>query len=371
MADSPNLPPISPEPAAPGAGPGKVAPGPVTPPPAPQRPKPRSSLGAGLHGLWILVVRLIILGAGVSLGWLAGLLVAQALPSGNPEPPLTEVALRYGSQTRRKLRQLPRWWQGSAPPADAPADNNASPAAAVSESAETAGPEAAVPEALTEDERDSIEADLTSLQQDLASVTARLTELETTLGAAPNGTVEERLQQLNQRLGPASAIADAPETDAPEADDPQANAPETDDSAEAAPAAPPPATRVPYQEPRFALVSDRIVLPSALLFEPGSSTLTAPGQQLLDSIAPDLARYGAATLLVGSHTDGIADPNQASQITLQQAVAVEQYLAPQLEGSGTRWVSVGYGQTRPSTGGNTPDDQQRNQRVEIGIVLSN
>ncbi len=367
MADSPNLPPISPEPAAPGAGPGKVAPGPVIPPPV---PKPRSGLGAGLHGLWTLVVRLIILGAGVSLGWLAGLLVAQALPSGNPEPPLTEVALRYGSQTRRKLRQLPRWWQGSAPPADAPADNSASPAAAVSESTETAGPEAAVPEALTEDERDSIEADLTSLQQDLASVTARLTELETTLGAAPNGTVEERLQQLNQRLGPASAIADAPETDAPEADAPEANAAETDDSAEAAPAAPPPATRVPYQEPRFALVSDRIVLPSALLFEPGSSTLTAPGQQLLDSIAPDLARYGAATLLVGSHTDG-ADPDQASQITLQQAVAVEQYLAPQLEGSGTRWVSVGYGQTRPSTGGTTPGDQQRNQRVEIGIVPSN
>lgn len=316
------------------------------------------------------MVRLIILGAGVSLGWLAGLLVAQALPSGNPEPPLTEVALRYGSQTRRKLRQLPLWWQGSVAPADDLADNNASPAAAVSESTGTAAPETAGPEALTEDERDGIEADLTSLQQDLASVTARLTELETTLGAAPNGTVEERLQQLNQRLGPASAIADAPETDAPEADAPQANAAETDDSAEADPAAPPTATRVPYPEPRFALVSDRIVLPSALLFEPGSSTLTAPGQQLLDSIAPDLARYGAATLLVGSHTDG-ADPDQASQITLQQAVAVEQYLAPQLEGSGTRWVSVGYGQTRPSTGGTAPGDQQRNQRVEIGIVPGN
>ncbi len=363
MADSPNLPPISPDPAAPGAGlgPGQVAPGKVAPPPAPQQPQPQSGLGAGLHSLWTLVVRLIILGAGVGLGWLAGLLVAQALPSGNPEPPLTEVVLRYGSQTRRKLRQLPRWWQGSALPADDLADNSASPAAAVSESTETAGPEAAELPSLTEEEREEIQGNLTSLQQDLANVTARLTELETTLGAAPSGTVEERLQQLNQRLGPASAIADAPET----------SAPDPNNSAEAVPAAPSTASRVAYQEPRFALVSDRIVLPSVLLFEPGSSTLTAPGQQLLNSIAPDLARYSAATLLVGSHTDGTANPDQASQLTLQQAVAVEQYLAPQLEGSGTRWVAVGYGQTRPSTGGTTPGDQQRNQRVEIGIVPSN
>ncbi len=362
MADSPDLPPISPDPAVPraGAGPGEVAPGPVTPPPA---PKPRSGLGAGLHTLWTLVVRLIILGAGVSLGWLAGLLVAQVWPSSNPEPPLTEVALRYGSQTQRKLRQLPFWWQNNVPFAD----DSASPAVVVLESSETAVPEVAAElPPLTDDERDDIQADLTSLQQDLASVTARLTELETTLGAAPGGTVEERLQQLNQRLSPEAAIADAPEADAPET-----SAPETDDTAGAAPAAPPTTTRVPYPEPRFALVSDRIVLPSALLFEPGSSTLTAPGQQLLDSIAPDLARYGAATLLVGSHTDGTANPDQASQITLQQAVAVEQYLVPQLEGSGIRWVSVGYGQTRPSTGGTTPGDQQRNQRIEIGIVPRN
>jgi outer membrane protein OmpA-like peptidoglycan-associated protein len=115
-------------------------------------------------------------------------------------------------------------------------------------------------------------------------------------------------------------------------------------------------------------VRDRVVLPSALLFEPGSSILTPPGQQLLDSIAVDLSRYGAATLLVGSHTDGASSPDLASQLTLQQAVAVQQYLNPQLEGGGIRWVPVGYGQTRPTAVGTTPADQQRNQRVEIGIV---
>lgn len=342
MADSPNLPPLpsDPAPAAPRSA----------PPPAPHRP------WAGLHALWTLVVRLIILGAGVSLGWLVGMVVAQALPSRNPDPPLTEVALRQGSQTGRKLRQLPSWWQGDGP-VDAIVDEVA-PAMDSSPSA-SSGVAAAPP--IPEDKRDRLQTDLTALRQDLTGINTRLSELETSLGATPSGTIEDRLQRLDQRLGAENVPRGAPQASA--ADPPAAEpAPEagTDETA--------PAARISYQEPRFPLVRDRVVLPSALLFEPGSSSLTPPGQQLLDSIAADLGRYGAATLLVGSHTDGASSPNLASQLTLQQAVAVQQYLSPQLEGSGTRWVPVGYGQTRPTTVGTTPADQQRNQRVEIGIV---
>lgn len=339
MADSPDLPPLPSDPA------------PVSPPPAPQ---PRR--WAGLHALWILVVRLIMLGAGVSLGWLVGMAVAQAWPARNPEPPLTEVALRYGSQTGRKLRQLPRWWQGDGPagaisgevaptlessPAD-PADNSAAPAAE--------------PSPVPGEERDRIQTDLTALRQDLDSLNTRLAEIETTVGTPPTGTLEDRLQRLDQRLGSRDdAASEAPE-------------PAESEPATAEPSPETAAARVPYPEPRFPLVRDRVILPSALLFEPGGSTLTASGQQLLDSIASDLRRYGAATLVVGSHTDGAASPDLASQLTLQQAIAVQQYLTPQLEGAGIRWVPVGYGQTRPTTAGTTPADQQRNQRVEIGIV---
>lgn len=343
MADSPDLPPL-PSDSAP------VSSHPVAPPPA---PKPRR--WAGLHALWTLVVRLIMLGAGVSLGWLVGMVVAQAWPARNPEPPLTEVALRYSSQTGRKLRQLPRWWQGNGA-----VDEVSGAVAPVLESApsgSTGGNTVPNPEPspVPEEERDRIQTDLTALRQDLASLNTRLAELETTVGTPPTGTLEDRLQRLDQRLGTRNSTASgeaASETPAP-----AEPSPETE-----------PVARVPYQEPRFPLVRDRVTLPSALLFEPGGSTLTASGQQLLDSIASDLRRYGAATLLVGSHTDGAASPELASQLTLQQAVAVQQYLMPQLEGGGIRWVPVGYGQTRPTTAGTTATDQQRNQRVEIGIV---
>ncbi|MBD2113469.1 MULTISPECIES: OmpA family protein [Cyanophyceae] len=342
MADSPNLPPLpsDPAPAAPRS----------TPPPA-----PKSRPWAGLHALWTLVVRLVILGAGVSVGWLVGMLVAQAMPSRNPDPPLTEVALRQGNQTQRKLRQLPSWWQGDGP-IDGVVDEVAlAPESSPSQSAgATAAPEAAPP--IPEAERDRIQTNLTALRQDLTRLNTRLTELETSLGAPAAGTLEARLQRLDQRLGADGGASNAPEAAA-------AETPAVKPSPEAETGA-----RVAYQEPRFALVRDRVVLPSALLFEPGSSILTPSGQQLLDSIAADLSRYGAATLLVGSHTDGASSPDLASQLTLQQAVAVQQYLSPQLEGGGIRWVPVGYGQTRPTAVGTTPADQQRNQRVEIGIV---
>ncbi len=347
MADSPDLPPLPSDPAP-------AAARSVAPP-----PEPKSRPWAGLHALWTLVVRLIILGAGVSVGWLVGMLVAQAVPSRNPDPPLTEVALRQGSQTGRKLRQLPRWWQGDGP-VDGVVDEVAPALDSPSVSSDTTASPADEPP-VTEEERDRIQADLTALRQDLTGLNARLSELETSLGTPATGTLEDRLQRLDQRLGADSGDSDSPEVAAIET-------PAAEPSPEAETREAGAGARVPYQEPRFPLVRDRVVLPSALLFGADSSILTPSGQQLLDSIASDLRRYGAATLLVGSHTDGASSPDLASQLTLQQAVAVQQYLSPQLEGDGLRWVPVGYGQTRPTAVGTTPADQQRNQRVEIGIV---
>ncbi|WP_083887125.1 OmpA family protein [Nodosilinea nodulosa] len=362
MADSPNLssPPPEPTPAPGGAGPD--SPTPVSSASSAPSAKRRSPLGAGLHSLWTLVVRLIILGAGVSLGWLIGMLVAQVFPARSPEPPLTEVALRHSSQTLRKLGQLPQWWRGSGGIGLSPAEE-APPAASDSPGAAPApAPDADNPPPLSDGDRDRITDDLASLRQDLASLSTRLKALETTLGEPPTGTVEDRLRRLDQRLetsgesnGEANSSPIPPEATGTEA--PAAQNSAAQNSAVAR-----------YPEPRFPLVRDRVVLPSALLFEAGSSTLTAPGQQLLNTIVPDLRRYGVATLLVGSHTDTTTDPKLASQLTLQQALAVQQYLAQQLEGSRHRWVTVGYGNSRPLTAAPDPAAQGRNRRVEIGIV---
>ncbi|MFQ4137461.1 OmpA family protein [Nodosilinea sp. PGN35] len=349
MADAPDLPPL-PSDSAPAA-------------PRPAAPSPPSRW-AGVQALWTLVVRLLLLGAGIGLGWLVGLLVAQVLPSRNPNPPLTEEVLRSGSRTTRKLRQLPRWWQDDG--AGGGDGLTLTAEAEPGESAAGGGEAEAEPAPVPEAERDRLQSDLTALRQDLASLNTRLADLETTVGTPPAGTFEDRLQRLDQRLE-TSGDGNTGDGASGDGNTDGSAAPESA-AAESDPSTAAPGARIPYREPRFPLVRDRVILPSALLFEPNSSILTASGQQLLDSIASDLRRYGTPTLLVGSHTDGAASPEQASQLTLQQAVAVQQYLAPQLEAEGIRWVPVGYGQTRPTTADTTAAAQQRNQRVEIGIV---
>ena len=340
MADAPDLPPISPAP---------VPPDGVDQPAADYRTTSSpSGRGAGLRTLGMLLLRLLVLGVSVSAGWVLGMAIAQFFPARSPAPPIAEVALRQSSQTVRKLRDLPRWWQGS----DALDPSAGEPAPVVNAPADPteAEPPADLSADLSPEERDRLQADLALLQQDWASFSNRLQTLESTLGTTPTGTLEERLDRLGQRLDDSSASAPA---DPSEASDSEATSPQT-------------VALVPYQEPAFPLVSDRILLPSALLFEPGSSILTGPGQQLLDSIAADLRRFGSVTLLVGSHTDPTVVTDGASQLTLQQSLAVQQHLAPQIDGP--RWVPLGYGYSRPRTTGTTPADQQRNQRVEIGVV---
>ncbi len=359
----------SPDPAAPSprASTAKDKPISVPPPPSP-----------GLfQRLWILVVRLLILGMGISLGWIAGLLVAQVWPSRNPNPPLQERVMRQTSQTMRKVRQLPQWWRGE----DPAVSTNVNPTPEAESLNSTPNPAPPDPSPLSQE--------VVSLQQQLASLENRLAELEQQTGQAGTGNLSERLQQLAQQAaanGTTTATPrPAPAEDKAASEGAEGNAEAVPpgqgndagaESTEAATAATLPpgkdglgrhAAALPA-DPQFPLVSDRIGLPSALLFEPESSLLTPTGKQLLDAIVPDLRRFGAVTLLVGSHTDGNLSAEEARQITFQQALAVQTYLAAQLEDAGNRWLTVGYGKTRPVALGDAPGTEARNQRLDIGIV---
>ena len=296
--------------------------------------------------LWTLFVRLLILGCGISLGWILGVLVAQIFPSGNPNPPFQEVVLRRTSQIWRKLSQLPQWWRG---------DEDREPSPELTVSAEASPPALDAPPrlTLTPDLQQQVEEELSLLQSDLTSLESRLADLEASLGEeAGAGAIETRLEQLDILLSPA-APADAPATLPPPPADP---ASEEDVGAEG------------YPDPPFSLVTDSIVLPSSLLFEPGGSLLTPAGMQLLNTVVPDLQRYPSATILVGSHTAGDNGAEADRKLTFQQAMAVQRYLDQQLGDLGLHWVTLGYGQTRPRVAGDSPQAQQRNQRVEIGIV---
>jgi OOP family OmpA-OmpF porin len=381
-------PAADPAPTTPSAAAAQASPTPAVPPPPPSPP-------GLIQRLWTLIVRLLILGVSVSLGWMAGVLVAQVWPSRNPEPPLQERVMRQTSQTVRKVRQLPQWWQGGesavAPVPDA-AQNSAMD--------EPVAPGDAAPAP------DPLNQEVEVLQQELTDLENRVAELEQQAGQTGTGSLSDRLQQLAQQSaasedpGTAENTATTGATDPPENTDAPADpgtaegtdtasdpaSPNADATEGTTPADPSTAdsssdqepstandglgrhAAAPYAEPVFPLVGDRVVLPSALLFEPGESLLTTEGQQLLDAVVPDLRRYGSVTLLVGSHTDGDLPAEEARQLTFQQSLAVQTYLAAQLEDTNSRWLTLGYGKTRPLAVGDAPGTEARNQRIEIGIV---
>lgn len=160
------------------------------------------------------------------------------------------------------------------------------------------------------------------LQRTLDQLEADISALETTQGVAPAGSMQERLRQL---------AATQP-------------------------------TAIPVATDRGQAVDSRIVLPSSLLFEAGTASLTPRGEQLLDAIVADLQRYPQATFMVGSHSAVTANPALARDLTFQQAATVQRHLRSQV-GSEGRWVIVGYGQTRPNSG-----DAALDQRLEIAIL---
>lgn len=300
-----------------------------------------------VQGLWTFVVRLVILGFGVSLGWIMGVLVAQVFPANNPNPPIQEVVMRRTSETWRKLQQLPRWWRGDA------ADSADLDLAMSEESLSPPVTESTPRLTLSPDLQEQVQTDLDLLRTDLDELESRLTDIENRLGEPPatEQPLETRLQSIERLVSP------------PGADLPPATLPPPPDATAAATEG----TGV-YQEPPFSLVTDSIVLPSSLLFEPGGSLLTPAGKQLLDTIVPDLRQYPEATLLVGSHTASDKAPEADRRLTFQQAMAVQRYLDQQLAETGMHWVTLGYGQTRPRVIGTGPEAQQRNRRIEIGIV---
>jgi outer membrane protein OmpA-like peptidoglycan-associated protein len=352
MSDSPEKPSVPETPTPPAAEP-KVETVPVSPGKMPLATPKSGGITQGLHTLWTVIFRLGLLGVSVGIGWLVGVLVAQVFPAQNPEPPLSEVWLRQASQSGRKLSQLPQWWRGE-PATDGANLLETDNGVATSPERGATSP----PTTLSEADQARLAEELPDLQQELESLDNQLAELESAVGQPTTGTVEARLRRLEQQ-------AQAPQAE--ENPDPAAPATEESEATETMEDDATPAPLAVYQEPRFSRVTDRVVLPSSLLFAPNDNWLTPAGKQLLDTILPDLSQYSGATLIIGSHAGGEASAVTYRQLTFQQSQAVQQYLAQYL-GDEMRWVVVGYGDTRPRVQGGTAADRQRNQRVEIGIV---
>lgn len=303
----------------------------------PQRwQRPRQYLG------WTL--RWLGLGVGVGVMWIAGVGVAQLVPSRAEGIPLQEGVLRQTQRMQQRLRRLPDWWAGDMPAA---APVSLEPSSGVGS---PGGGEASAPAIdLTAAQTDQIETELVAIQGELQRLRDRASALEVQMGLPSlSEPLEVRLARVAGQLAPGTA---AEESAPPTAEDRAAE--ESPGTTAIAPPAPPPA-----------IPSYRVTLPSDILFPPGETVLQGNAAPLLDSILGDVSRYPGAIILVGSYTDGAGDGDEQAALTFQQAIAVQRYLADRLGDEEYRWIAVGYGNNALGTGGGSTLPR----RIAIAIV---
>lgn len=78
------------------------------PPPNPASPKRSPQPSSPVRSFLVLVFRLLLLGVGGGVAWLAGMAIAQVHPAQVEQPPLFENVLRYSGALINWARQFPQ-----------------------------------------------------------------------------------------------------------------------------------------------------------------------------------------------------------------------------------------------------------------------
>lgn len=275
------------------------------------------------RSLFTLILRLLILGVGSSVAAAVGIAVAQLYPAQVQEPPFVEKLIQSSSSLLDTARQLPKTWNQP--------KKTESPAVVPSVSPSASAPAFGVASPLSETERQQLQTELTKLQAELQTLTSdskepladRVKELQKRIQA-----IQEQLSNSTSSASPQTFVAPATSS--------------TD------------ANRL------------MVTLPSDALFEGTQTTLRPGSDAILNSILTDLQRYPGAAIQVGAHTDNQGAAETDRHRSLEQAKAVQQYLSTKL-GAEVHWVTVGYGHNRPLAAADTPENRQRNRRIEIMI----
>jgi outer membrane protein OmpA-like peptidoglycan-associated protein len=285
-----------------------------------QPSEPRPKTFAWGRATATLIFRLVLLGAGASVATATGIAFAQLYPSQAEQIPLAEQLFQRPEALWQQIQQLPSRWNSSSVPSE------------TSSSAPASNPSLVQPvpsvAALLDSERQQLQTELTQLQAELQTLTSQSTEPL----ADRVQDLQKRIQSIQTKLSSFTTIEPAQ-----------------------------PVVAVPTQSDQLTMT-----LPSDALFEAGAATLRPGAEAILSSLLTDLQRYPEASILVGAHTNPQGTAEADRQQSLEQAKAVQQFLASRVE-SNLNWMPIGYGHTRPLAADDSAANQQRNRRIEIVI----
>jgi outer membrane protein OmpA-like peptidoglycan-associated protein len=122
-----------------------------------------------------------------------------------------------------------------------------------------------------------------------------------------------------------------------------------------------PDTQVERKEDRLV-----VTMSDAVLFDENSAAVKPEAKDTLDQMADVIARYPDTDILVKGHTDSTGTETKNQELSERRAKMVQNYLIARGV-SASRITAIGFGETMPIGSNDTPQNRQKNRRVEIEI----
>ncbi len=113
----------------------------------------------------------------------------------------------------------------------------------------------------------------------------------------------------------------------------------------------------------------KITFDSGILFQTASSDLQEEAKNNIENLAVILNKYPDTNIIVEGHTDSDGSEEYNQGLSERRADSVANY-AMRLGVDGTRFTTVGYGETQPIAANDTATGKQQNRRVEIAIFAN-
>ena len=104
---------------------------------------------------------------------------------------------------------------------------------------------------------------------------------------------------------------------------------------------------------------------SEIIFDTDSARIKSEFHETLIQIADAILAYSTTHVIIEGHTDNVGDANYNLALSEKRANAVMNYLITNFAINQNRISAVGYGETRGITENDTPENRQKNRRVEI------
>lgn len=113
----------------------------------------------------------------------------------------------------------------------------------------------------------------------------------------------------------------------------------------------------------------KITFDSGILFDVNKSDLRTEARTNVGKLAEILNKYDDTDILIEGHTDSTGSDEHNQKLSEQRSAAVSNY-AKGLGVKGSRFTSVGYGESQPIAANSTSEGRQSNRRVEIAIFAN-